>query len=305
MPRKKASHGPESAESREALQFPRMNLEGTRPEPTSGGPGTDSQDEAEAGRLRVAVQLRAAETSGEEYIFLARDAICCPTCEEPYKTAEPRTPCILPCFHTYCRLCLEGWAKEKSTQSGGVSCPTCCAACPTAVEALPLNYALMNVIEAEHVSTGQTRMECQDCDENCEATHFCQVCNLLLCAVCGAHHGRSKKTKHHVLKNFSPEVIYRALLAQKLFTNFMSSGEASAAPAWNCHIQLQAETEGSGSIKTLNAEQLKEARRLHRNMRKRRRYHANKVHNKPVEAIKNLECGGTGTHMNKRRKPDG
>jgi hypothetical protein len=115
----------------------------------------------------------------------------------------------------------------------------------------------------------------------------------------------SRTTTGGMVKNFSPEVIYRALLAQKLFTNFMSSGEASAAPAWNCHIQLQAETEGSGSIKTLNAEQLKEARRLHRNMRKRRRYHANKVHNKPVEAIKNLECGGTGTHMNKRRKPDG
>ena len=197
MPRKKASHGPGSAESREALQFPRMNLEGTRPEPTSGGPGTDSQDEAEAGRLRVAVQLRAAETSGEEYIFLARDAICCPTCEEPYKTAEPRTPCILPCFHTYCRLCLEGWAKEKSTQSGGVSCPTCCAACPTAVEALPLNYALMNVIEAEHVSTGQTRMECQECDENCEATHFCQDCNLLLCADCGTHHNNRHEAGTH------------------------------------------------------------------------------------------------------------
>jgi hypothetical protein len=68
------------------------------------------------------------------------------------------------------------------------------------VEAPPLNYALMNVIEAEHVSTGQTRMECQECEENCEATHFCQVFNLLMCAVCGAHHGRNKKTKDHVLK---------------------------------------------------------------------------------------------------------
>ena len=139
-------------------------MEGTGPEPTSGGPGTDSQDEAElAGRLRVAVHVRAAGTDGEEYISLARDAISCEMCQEPYMTAEPRMPCILPCFHTYCRLCLEGWAKKGSAESGGVwSCPTCRAACPTAVKALPLNYALMNVIEAEHVSTGQTRMECQE-----------------------------------------------------------------------------------------------------------------------------------------------
>ena len=143
VPRKKVSHSPGRAESREGLQFPRMNLEGTRPEPTSGGPETDSQDEAEAGHLRVAVHLRAAETNGQEYISLARDAISCEMCEEPYTTAEPRTPCILPCFHTYCRLCLEGWAKKGSAESGGVwSCPTCRAACPTAVKALPLNLQL-------------------------------------------------------------------------------------------------------------------------------------------------------------------
>ena len=38
-----------------------MNLDGSRPEPTSGGPGTVSQDEAEAGRLRVGVNLHAVE----------------------------------------------------------------------------------------------------------------------------------------------------------------------------------------------------------------------------------------------------
>ena len=147
----------------------------------------------------MAFHPRAAETNGEEYISLARDAICCPMCEEPYKTAEPRTPCILPCFHTYCRHCLEESAKKDGAQSGGVCCPAFRAVCPTAVEVLPLNYALMTVVEAEHVSTGETRMECQECDVDAEATHFCQECSLLLCAVCGAHHDRSKKTKHHAL----------------------------------------------------------------------------------------------------------
>ena len=97
--------------------------------------------------VRVDIHLPDEDPSPD--VALARDAICCPACEEPYKTAEPRTPCILPCFHTYCRLCLESWAMQGSAQIGGFCCPTCRVVCPTAVEALPLNYALVEVIEAE------------------------------------------------------------------------------------------------------------------------------------------------------------
>ena len=147
----------------------------------------------------MGVNLHAVEANGEDFISLARDAICCPVCDDPFKTAEPHTPCILPCFHTFCRLCLQGWAKRSSAQGDGFCCPTCHSTCPVAVDALPLNYALMTVIEAEHISTGQMRMECQDCVDVCEATHFCPDCNLLLCTDCGAHHGKRKMTNHHIL----------------------------------------------------------------------------------------------------------
>ena len=135
--KKKGSNGSGRTKSRETVQIQRMNRDGNLPKPKSGGPAPDSPDEAEAWPLRVSA------TNGKEYITVARDAICCQSCFEPYETAEPRTPCILPCFHTYCRLCLEGWAKKGSAESGGVwSCPTCRAACPTAVKALPLNLQL-------------------------------------------------------------------------------------------------------------------------------------------------------------------
>ena len=89
MPRKKnASRSPGSIDNTETLHFPMMNLDGSRPEPTSGGPGTVSQDEAEAGRLRVGVNLHAVEANGEDFISLARDAICCPVCDDPFKTGK-------------------------------------------------------------------------------------------------------------------------------------------------------------------------------------------------------------------------
>ena len=112
----------------------------------------DAINEAEAGHVpheSVRVDIHLPDEDPSPDVALARDAICCPACEEPYKTAEPRTPCILPCFHTYCRLCLESWAMQGSAQIGGFCCPTCRVVCPTAVEALPLNYALVEVIEAE------------------------------------------------------------------------------------------------------------------------------------------------------------
>ena len=68
------------------------------------------------------------------------------------------------------------------------------------VEALQVNLELMARMEAAgNVSTGQTSVECQECDESSEATHLCKDCNLLLCDDCCTHHKKVKKSKHHVL----------------------------------------------------------------------------------------------------------
>ena len=161
--------------------------------------------------MKSAVHMRVADARGEHAIVVPREAISCPLCEEPFETAEPRTPCVLGCFHTFCRLCLQGWAKENGAgagagaagapeAAGAFTCPTCRAVCAVEVEALQLNFALMTVVEAERVSTGQTQLVCQECDEDGAPTHHCQECSLLLCGECTKHHRRTKLCKHHTLQ---------------------------------------------------------------------------------------------------------
>lgn len=133
-------------------------------------------------------------------IVVPREAISCPLCEELFETAEPGTPCVLPCFHTYCRKCLKDWVKKDEGAAAGFSCPTCRTVCTVAVEALQVNFALMTVVEAERVSTGQTKLKCQECDEDDEPTHRCQECNLLMCEACTTHHRRTKIGKHHTMQ---------------------------------------------------------------------------------------------------------
>ena len=160
-------------------------------------------------RLRVRMHLHGGAEAGAdgEHVTLPREAISCPLCEEQYATAEPRTPCVLPCFHSFCRQCLQGWAGQGAggapaaaagaEGAGSFSCPTCRAECATPVGSLQVNFALMTVVEAERTSTGQTRLVCQECED--DATHYCQVCSKLMCDDCTKCHRKGKNTKEHAL----------------------------------------------------------------------------------------------------------
>jgi hypothetical protein len=166
---------------------------------------------ADSGHLRVAVHLRAGATDEESHLCLPRAAISCQLCEAPFQTAEPRVPCVLPCFHTFCRKCLVGWAQQGGRVLAaapgdggdlggeGFSCPTCRAVCKTPVEALQVNFALMTVVEVEQVSTGATPLACQECHEGGEPTQYCQDCSLLLCDDCDKTHRKSKRFTGHIL----------------------------------------------------------------------------------------------------------
>ena len=139
---------------------------------------------------------------------LPRKDISCELCHDLFQTVGPRTPVVLGCFHTFCRLCLADCAKgggalaaangAGGAATGSFSCPTCRAVCTTSVPDLPLNYALVAVIEAAQVSTGQAPLVCQECED--EATHFCQDCDRLMCDDCTRHHRKIMSTKDHVLQ---------------------------------------------------------------------------------------------------------
>jgi tripartite motif-containing protein 56 len=127
-----------------------------------------------------------------------KEAISCNLCGDPYQTEEPRTPCILPCFHTFCRQCLEGWSRQGAAGGDdGFSCPTCRQACPTSAAALQINFALMAVVEAEQVSRDETVLHCQDCDD--PASSYCQDCDALFCEDCSKAHRKNKRFSGHAL----------------------------------------------------------------------------------------------------------
>jgi len=126
------------------------------------------------------------------------EAMSCSLCTTMYltmddKTKETRTPCmVFGCWHTFCRPCLVQWAQRPPR--GQFTCPKCRTVCTVAVEALPTNFDLRNVVEAERASTGQIKLVCSECMDDCsdEASYFCKACKMLLCPDHLRAHQKSK-----------------------------------------------------------------------------------------------------------------
>jgi len=95
---------------------------------------------------------------------------------------------VFGCWHTFCRPCLVQWAQRLPW--GQFTCPRCRTVCTVAVKALPTNFEMRNVVEAERVSTGQTKLVCSECTDD-DASHY-------LCQDCLRSH---KKTKLRVCKH--------------------------------------------------------------------------------------------------------
>ena len=152
------------------------------------------------------------------------DAISCVLCGDPYQTTEPHTPCILPCFHTFCRQCLVGWGRQAAGADGGFSCPTCRQACSSPAADLQINYALMAVVEAELVCKDATVLTCSDCDD--PASSFCDDCGILLCDDCGKVHRKNKRFSGHVLGTVADFKARKQALPKQKRTCTKHRGEA-------------------------------------------------------------------------------
>ena len=78
-------------------------------------------------------------------------------------------PKILPCIHTYCLKCLDGWTKTQS-QGRQISCPLCRKPFTVpdgGLQNLPTNFFMEKLLEINLASRGgDQKTKCDNCDEN-------------------------------------------------------------------------------------------------------------------------------------------
>lgn len=99
----------------------------------------------------------------------------CSVCLKVYQQGT-RDPLVLPCGHTFCRVCITA---VHSTSGGNVICPTCRRDSGVVdVSKLPICYPLVGLSSNYDIKFGS----CKNHEE--EQRFWCQECELLLCSLC-------------------------------------------------------------------------------------------------------------------------
>ena len=116
----------------------------------------------------------------------------CSVCLETLN--DPRT---LPCFHSFCKICLEKIIhnerieKKKSAKIEDFSCPACRSVfhlkSNEEVAGLPCSHFIRNMLEAVQLQDQAKHASCTKCNKQ-EASCRCLTCELFLCLECLAEH---------------------------------------------------------------------------------------------------------------------
>jgi len=128
----------------------------------------------------------------------------CAICTEVY--TDPR---VLPCVHTFCLKCIEGWSKEKQ-QEDKLACPLCrkeVTLSSNGVRDLPKNFFIQNSLQMRELSSVESQSSpCETCsggevDEKKVATVYCVECQQKICQTCEQYHKKFKATRQHSTVN--------------------------------------------------------------------------------------------------------
>ncbi|XP_078657051.1 E3 ubiquitin-protein ligase TRIM71-like [Branchiostoma floridae x Branchiostoma belcheri] len=111
-----------------------------------------------------------------------------------------RDPKILPCLHTFCKECLEGWA----TKQPPLECPICripVSLPDQGVDGLKTNFYVNNLLDFVAAKKGaEPGVPCQVCEGKVEGSKsWCTDCALLLCESCVNTHRKIPATRDHEL----------------------------------------------------------------------------------------------------------
>lgn len=143
-------------------------------------------------------------TSGQRLFEQIDDQVLqCSVCLESLK--EPK---VLPCFHTFCRHCLEEIVNSQADKTS-LPCPDCRLEVPlpeSGVAGLRSNFMvnrLMDVLTQLRIAPDRCGVCDEDEDEeDCQAVAHCADCNMPLCRLHCEAHRRSKKSKKHSMTMF-------------------------------------------------------------------------------------------------------
>ena len=125
--------------------------------------------------------------------------MACSICMDTY--SDPR---ILPCMHSYCLKCIEGFSQDKQP-GDAVSCPLCRKQFKipeSSVSGLPKNFfveqlkdiAKSNITQCQGCCLEGTKAVMQK-----PAVMFCTFCRGRLCETCADIHKRAEITRAHEL----------------------------------------------------------------------------------------------------------
>ncbi|XP_060067096.1 RING finger protein 207-like [Ylistrum balloti] len=138
----------------------------------------------------------AKETEDKNTAFL------CLLCFQPYD--NPRE---LPCFHTFCQRCLDGYTMSKLPSDEMFPCPVCeeptlerCTKSPVTTWSAFLPHDVAHRPSSAEVQRDDDTAVCEGCKrdgEKSKATHWCRHCTETLCTSCRIAHRRNKKTTAH------------------------------------------------------------------------------------------------------------
>ncbi len=121
----------------------------------------------------------------------------CSVCLETLN--DPRT---LPCFHSFCKVCLEKIVriereKAKSGETEDFNCPTCRSVfhlkSNQEVAELSSSHFIRNMLEAVQLQNRAKHANCSKCNKQ-QASCRCLTCELFLCDECLAEHNTVRES---------------------------------------------------------------------------------------------------------------
>ncbi|XP_041368345.1 E3 ubiquitin-protein ligase TRIM56-like [Gigantopelta aegis] len=139
-----------------------------------------------------------------------RPFLCCRLCGDEFQQ-----PKMLPCLHSFCKTCIEGYVDSNKDEDSYFACPVC--GTETTIqeehaEKLPDNMfarRLSNPVVHVPVSRRDRQLQsCRTCQQNgsrAEADMHCINCDDFLCTTCSESHQLEVETASHKMLSIKEE----------------------------------------------------------------------------------------------------